>query len=143
MFFLQVKSVAYPGLESHPGHKYAKQLMKKFSGMVAFNVGTAENAAKIVQVKEIISSKNIFNFISLSELSSMQFPWEELNLWWSILCRWVMESNWFPRAGQERFMKEWSGLGKFCLIIWNLKKENSSVGIENVEDLIADLDQAL
>ncbi|PIC53164.1 hypothetical protein B9Z55_000298 [Caenorhabditis nigoni] len=46
---LKVTCVYYPGLESHPQHKYAKEAMNKSSGMIVFEVGSAENAIKLVE----------------------------------------------------------------------------------------------
>lgn len=48
----KVERVFYPGLPSHPQHQYAKQVMTKFSGMIAFDVGTAENAIKLIEVSD-------------------------------------------------------------------------------------------
>uniref|UniRef100_A0A8R1HPB5 Gamma-cystathionase n=1 Tax=Caenorhabditis japonica TaxID=281687 RepID=A0A8R1HPB5_CAEJA len=50
----KVHRVYYPGLESHPQHKYAKQTMKKFAGMIAFDVGTADNAIKLIENLKLI-----------------------------------------------------------------------------------------
>ncbi|PAV91267.1 hypothetical protein WR25_09204 [Diploscapter pachys] len=105
-----VKSVTYPGLESHPGHKYTKQLMKKFSGMVAFNVGTVENAAKVVQSIRVIE-----HAISLGGTESL------------------MEHPLSMSHGKQLISKGWPGTIHEGMIRF-------SVGIENVEDLIADLD---
>ncbi len=41
-----VKKVYYPGLPTHPQHKLAKKQMKNFGGMIAFDLGSL-NAAKI------------------------------------------------------------------------------------------------
>lgn len=50
----KVERVFYPGLPSHPQHQYAKQVMKQFAGMIAFDVGTAENAIKLVEASLLI-----------------------------------------------------------------------------------------
>jgi cystathionine beta-lyase/cystathionine gamma-synthase len=40
----KVKQVLYPGLPSHPQHALAKRQMRGFGGMIAFDVGTMEAA---------------------------------------------------------------------------------------------------
>jgi len=43
----KVKQVIYPGLPSHPQHELAKRQMKGFGGMVSFDVGTFEEARRV------------------------------------------------------------------------------------------------
>lgn len=43
-----VKKVYYPGLETHPNHEIAKKQARGFGGMVSFDVGSAENADKLL-----------------------------------------------------------------------------------------------
>lgn len=43
-----VKKVYYPGLESHPNHDIAKKQGSGFGGMVSFDVGSAEKAEKLL-----------------------------------------------------------------------------------------------
>lgn len=43
-----VKKVYYPGLESHPNHDIAKKQASGFGGMVSFDVGSAEKAEKLL-----------------------------------------------------------------------------------------------
>ena len=40
-----VSAVHYPGLESHPGHEVAKRQMKRFGGMISFQVRAGEDVA--------------------------------------------------------------------------------------------------
>jgi cystathionine beta-lyase/cystathionine gamma-synthase len=42
-----VKQVLYPGLPDHPQHELARRQMKGFGGMLAFDVGTFENARRV------------------------------------------------------------------------------------------------
>jgi methionine-gamma-lyase len=42
----RVEKVHYPGLASHPGHAIAKKQMKKFGGMIAFEVAGGVAAGK-------------------------------------------------------------------------------------------------
>jgi cystathionine beta-lyase/cystathionine gamma-synthase len=44
-----VKRVLYPGLPSHPQHELAKRQMTGFSGMVAVDVGSLENARALAE----------------------------------------------------------------------------------------------
>jgi cystathionine gamma-lyase / homocysteine desulfhydrase len=43
-----VKKIYYPGLETHPQHDIAKQQAEGFGGMVSFDVGSAEKAAEVL-----------------------------------------------------------------------------------------------
>ena len=38
----------YPGLPSHPNHDVAKKQMRGFGGMVSFDVGSAEKAEQVL-----------------------------------------------------------------------------------------------
>ena len=57
-----MKTVYYPGLESHPHHKVAKSQMKHFSGMISFEtVGGKEDAIKLVEVSGMIIKDGFTN----------------------------------------------------------------------------------
>ena len=43
----KVKRVLYPGLPSHPQHELARRQMRGFGGMLSFDVGTFENARHV------------------------------------------------------------------------------------------------
>ncbi len=43
----KVKQVLYPGLPSHPQHELAKRQMRGFGGMLTFDVGSIENALEV------------------------------------------------------------------------------------------------
>ena len=43
----KVKSVLYPGLPSHPQHELAKRQMRGFGGMLSFDMGSFEEAARV------------------------------------------------------------------------------------------------
>jgi cystathionine beta-lyase/cystathionine gamma-synthase len=45
----RVKKTYYPGLESHPQHELARRQMSGFGGMVAFETGDVEYAKRIVE----------------------------------------------------------------------------------------------
>ncbi len=44
-----VEKVFYPGLEEHPNHEIAKKQAGGFGGMVSFDVGSGENADKLLK----------------------------------------------------------------------------------------------
>lgn len=45
-----IEQVNYPGLESHPGHGFAHELLDGFGGMLSFNItGDAETADRFIQ----------------------------------------------------------------------------------------------
>ncbi|OKO97044.1 bifunctional cystathionine gamma-lyase/homocysteine desulfhydrase [Geobacillus proteiniphilus] len=43
-----VKRVYYPGLPDHPNHELAKKQMRGFGGMISFDVGSLERAEKVL-----------------------------------------------------------------------------------------------
>jgi cystathionine beta-lyase/cystathionine gamma-synthase len=43
-----VRKVYYPGLPSHPGHDLARKQMSGFGAMIAFDLGSLENAARFL-----------------------------------------------------------------------------------------------
>ncbi len=45
----KVKKVNYPGLVSHPQHRLAKKQMRGFGGMISFDLGSLENAKKFLK----------------------------------------------------------------------------------------------
>ncbi len=45
----KVTSVHYPGLPGHPGHELAARQMRDFGGMVSFEVGTPDEAIRVVE----------------------------------------------------------------------------------------------
>ncbi|MCR6105167.1 bifunctional cystathionine gamma-lyase/homocysteine desulfhydrase [Salipaludibacillus agaradhaerens] len=44
-----IQSIYYPGLESHPGHDVHKSQSTGFGGMVSFDVGSGERAEKVLR----------------------------------------------------------------------------------------------
>ncbi|XP_062510043.1 cystathionine gamma-lyase-like [Corticium candelabrum] len=109
-----VQEVFYPGLASHPQHEVAKRQCKGFGGMVAFRIkGDLSNA------KKFLSSLKIFTLAeSLGGFESLvEIP--------SIMTHASVSE-------QERKM-----LGITDTLI------RLSVGLEERDDLIGDLDQAL
>jgi len=47
--------VIYPGLPSHPQHALAKKQMTGFGGMISIDVGTKERAAKVLSRVKVFS----------------------------------------------------------------------------------------
>ncbi|KHJ99058.1 Cys/Met metabolism PLP-dependent enzyme [Oesophagostomum dentatum] len=109
----KVRHVSYAGLESHPGHKAALKYMKKFGGMMAFDVGSAEAAYKVVETVRLI-----VHAVSLGGTESL------------------MEHPASMTHGKELVRNEKEPIVNPGLI-------RLSVGIENVEDIINDLNRAL
>ena len=117
----QVARVFYPGLPSHPQHELATRQMRNFSGMMTFQTkrkGT-EIAARMAKELEVIHYA-----VSLGHHRSL--------IYW-IGTEDIQTSTFRHDAEQARRYREYAGDGVFRL----------SVGIENGEDLIADLARVL
>lgn len=110
----RVEKVYYPGLTSHPDHELAKRQMFGFGGMVSFQFkGTLED------VDTVIRRFKIFTFAeSLGGIESL-----------------VCHPASMTHGSIPREIRESRGLTDTLLRL--------SVGIEDVEDLLADLNQAL
>lgn len=119
----KVSRVMYPRLESHPQHDLARDQMQNFSAMIAFQVGDRATgdalADKMVKELEIIHYA-----VSLGHQRSLIFwmPSEDL----------INGSFKLQGAGEESF-RAYAGDGIFRM----------SIGLEDAEDLIADLDRVL
>ena len=110
----QVATVNYPGLPSHPQHDLAKRQMSGFSGMVSFTLkGGAEAAYAAVQKTEV------FHFAeSLGGVESL-----------------ITHPATMTHAAIPKEQRESRGVTDGLLRL--------SVGIEDAEDLVADLDGAI
>lgn len=110
----KVAKVFYPGLPSHPQHALAKKQMSGFSGMMSFEVkGDAAAAKKVMES---------FKLFSLAEsLGGVE----------SLVCYPAMMTHAAVPAADRAKIGISDGLIRL------------SVGIEDVDDLIADVDQAL
>jgi cystathionine beta-lyase/cystathionine gamma-synthase len=109
----KVKKVNYPGLASHPQHELARRQMKGFGGMLSFETGSLDNA------------KMVLKSVRLCSLAESLGGVETL-----ISHPATMTHASVPPEDRQRL-----GITDGLVRI--------SVGIEDVEDLIADLDQAL
>ena len=110
----RVEKVYYPGLVSHPDHELAKRQMSGFGGMVSFQFkGTRADVDKIVRR---------FRVFALAEsLGGVE----------SLVCHPASMTH----GSIPKDIREARGLTDTLLRL--------SIGIEDVEDLLGDLDQAL
>jgi cystathionine beta-lyase/cystathionine gamma-synthase len=110
----RVEKVYYPGLASHPDHELAKRQMSGFGGMVSFQFkGTLED------VDQVVRRFKVFTFA------------ESLGGIESLACHPASMTH----GSIPREIREARGLTDTLLRL--------SVGIEDIEDLLADLHQAL
>jgi methionine-gamma-lyase len=117
----QVKRVIYPGLPSHPQYGLARRQMKNFSGIISFQVADGKETARRLAEK----LKIIHYAVSLGHHRSLIFYLDSKELFETTfkLSTQAQLDSWNTFAGE----------GLFRL----------SVGLEDAEDLIADLEQAL
>lgn len=109
----KVSSIYYPGIQTHPGHEIAKKQATGFGGMISFDVGSAEKA------EEVLRRLNYFTLAeSLGAVESLI----------SIPAKMTHAS--IP-ADRRRKLGITDGLIRV------------SVGIEDIDDLIEDLDNGL
>jgi cystathionine beta-lyase/cystathionine gamma-synthase len=116
----KVSRVFYPGLESHPHHELAKRQMTRFGGMLTFQLKGGLGAA--ITLAEKI---RVFSYAtSLGHAHSLLFYYPT-DLY--------VDAAPYLSVNQKARIRAWTGEGLI----------RASVGLENVKDLIADLDQAL
>jgi cystathionine beta-lyase/cystathionine gamma-synthase len=108
-----VKKLYYPGLPSHPQHELAKRQMSGFGGMVAFDVGDLALARRLVERVRIFQLAE-----SLGGVESL-----------------VGHPASMTHASVPKPLREEMGLTDSLVRL--------SIGIEEVEDLIGDLEQAM
>jgi len=108
-----VERVYYPGLPSHPQHELACRQMKGFGGMISLELGNVDRAKRFVERTKI--------FVLAESLGGV----ESL----------VGHPASMTHASVPPEMRRAMGLSDSLVRL--------SVGIEDVDDLIADLDQAL
>ena len=110
----KVLSVTYPGLPSHPAHETAKKQMSGFSGMISFELTGGIPAGKIVM-----------NSVKLAKLAESLGAVETM----------ITHPATMTHADVPKDEREARGLTDGLVRL--------SVGIENPDDIIADLEQAL
>ena len=109
----KVKRVIYPGLTSHAQHAIAKRQQRGFGAMITFDLGSLDGARKLL------------NHVRLCSLAESLGGVETL-----ISHPALMTHSSIPADVREKI-----GITDGLVRL--------SVGIEDIEDLIADLDQAL
>jgi len=109
----KLSRLAYPGLRSHPQHELAIKQQKGFGSMMSFDLGTREAAGRFLGALKLV-----LNAESLGGVES--------------LASHSATTTHFALSDEER---ERLGITQGLVRI--------SVGIEDKEDLIADLEQAL
>lgn len=109
----RVEKVYYPGLASHPQHELAKRQQSGFGGMVAFETGSLENARKVLEGVKLCTLGE-----SLGGVETL-----------------ISHPASMTHASVPLEKRNSLGITDGLVRI--------SVGIEDVEDIIADLDQAL
>ncbi|MBD1583848.1 cystathionine gamma-synthase [Pseudoalteromonas sp. S16_S37] len=108
-----VSQVYYPGLESHPQHALAKQQQEGFGGMVSFDIkGGVQESAAFLT--------SLKQFSLAESLGGVE----------SLICHPATMTH----AGMDPQARLEAGVGDTLIRI--------SVGIEDVEDLLDDLEQA-
>ncbi|HEY3706607.1 MAG TPA: PLP-dependent aspartate aminotransferase family protein [Terracidiphilus sp.] len=109
----KVTKLAYPGLKSHPQYDLAVKQQKGFGSMMSFDIGSRENAAKF------LAGLNIF--LNAESLGGVE----------SLASHSATTTHGSVSAEERAEMGITEG------------RIRLSIGIEDKEDLIADLDQAL
>lgn len=118
-----VSHVMYPGLPSHPQHDLARQQMKNFSGMLSFQVGDVAAGERAAQA--MIEKLQVVHYaVSLGHHRSLIFWMETEGL---------LETSFRLTGAARDSYRAFAGDGIFRL----------SVGLEDAEDIIADLAQVL
>lgn len=109
----RIQKIYYPGLKSHPQHELAVRQMSGFGGMISFETGSLENAKRVLESVRICTLGE-----SLGGVETL------------ISHPATMTHASVPETERNRL-----GITDGLVRV--------SVGIEDVEDIIADLDQAL
>ena len=110
----KVKKVYYPGLPKHPGHDIAKRQMKGFGGMVSF-----ELKGGVAAVHALLRNLHLFALAeSLGGVESL-----------------VEHPATMSHASMPAEARKKAGINDDLV--------RASIGLENVEDLIEDLESAL
>jgi cystathionine beta-lyase/cystathionine gamma-synthase len=108
-----VQAVHYPGLPSHPQHELAKRQMHGFGGMISIELGSRERAVEVTKR---------FRLFTLAEsLGGVE----------SLVCHPVSMTHGSVPPEQRAKLGITDGLIRL------------SVGIEDLQDLLGDVEQAL
>ena len=109
----KVEKVHYPGLPSHPQHELAKKQMRGFGGLISFHLGTLDKARTLLNSTRLMSLAE-----SLGGVETL-----------------ISHPASMTHASVPPERRQQIGIGEDMVRI--------SVGIEDVDDLREDLDQAL
>src|SRR5690606_6372968 len=111
----KVENVFYPGLENHPNHEIAKRQMRDFGGMVSFNFksGQKEDAVKFLENLKVFTLAE-----SLGGVESL-----------------ANHPATMTHASIPAEVRSEKGITNDLVRL--------SVGIEDIDDLLADLEQAM
>lgn len=109
----KVSRVIYPGLETHPNHVLAKKQMRGFGGMIGFELETVEECYKFIDLLKLIKVG-----VSLGDTTSL--------IEYTSVMTGIDLASW-----EKRRMNISNTHFRF------------SVGLEDPNDIIEDLDQAL
>lgn len=110
----KVQKVLYPGLKSHPQHELAKKQMSDFSAMISFEVTGG-----------IEGGKTVMNNVHLCQLAVSLGGVETL----------IQHPASMTHAGMSPELRQQAGITDGLVRL--------SVGVEDMEEIMADLDQAL
>ncbi|HLB28452.1 MAG TPA: PLP-dependent transferase, partial [Dehalococcoidales bacterium] len=109
-----VGKVYYPGLKTHPGYRIAKKQMKGFGGMVSFEINGGPK-----EMKRFLRRTKVFALAeSLGGAASL-----------------VEQPATMSHASMPKEFRDGIGIKDELVRL--------SVGLENIDDLIGDLEQAL
>jgi cystathionine gamma-lyase len=108
-----VQQVFYPGLPDHPQHDLARRQMKGFTGMISIELGSLERATRVVQSTRIFALAE-----SLGGVESL-----------------IGHPAIMTHASVPKEMRDRMGISDGLVRL--------SVGIEDVDDLLEDIDAAL
>ncbi|MGA9771398.1 MAG: cystathionine gamma-synthase [Blastocatellia bacterium] len=109
----KVQKVYYPGLKSHPQHELARRQMSGFGGMISFETGSLERAGRLLENVKVCTLGE-----SLGGVETL-----------------ISHPATMTHASVPEVERQRLGITDGLVRI--------SVGIEDVEDIIGDLDQAL
>ena len=107
-----VTDVYYPGLPEHPGHEIMKRQAKNYGGMISFKLRTEQQAVQLLKELELIQFAESFG----GPETLLTYPLTQTH------------------ADVSKELREKNGLDGRLL--------RMSVGLENVQDILADLAQA-
>ena len=108
-----IERVIYPGLESHPQHELAKKQMNGFSGMVSLDLGNPQAAKKFAESTQLFQLAESLGGVE-SLISVPALP---------------------THASVPAALREKMGVTEGLVRL--------SVGIEDIDDLLEDIEQAL